>query len=98
MDYTIALAPDLGISADEFCAAWNDTPECQAVAAAVTDPDLPTPRTFEPFVTAAAIVTLVALVKAVATTTLNELIKKTIEKWLAAQASQANPRSSTTQT
>ena len=32
MNYYIALAPDLGLSAKDFVAAWNEAPECRALA------------------------------------------------------------------
>ncbi|MFC1835831.1 hypothetical protein ACFL2Q_14100 [Thermodesulfobacteriota bacterium] len=32
MDYHIAFAPDLQVDSEEFVAAWNDTPECRALA------------------------------------------------------------------
>jgi hypothetical protein len=34
VDYQIALAPDLGVSAEEFVAEWNEAPECRALAEA----------------------------------------------------------------
>ena len=34
MDYHIAFAPDLDVSSQDFVAAWNDTPECRALAEA----------------------------------------------------------------
>ena len=34
MDYHIAFAPELGLSFQEFIAAWNDTPDCRAIAEA----------------------------------------------------------------
>ncbi|MCP4346682.1 MAG: hypothetical protein GY795_14290 [Desulfobacterales bacterium] len=34
MDYPIALSPELGISAEDFMAAWNGTPECKEIAQA----------------------------------------------------------------
>jgi hypothetical protein len=34
MDYQIAIDPNLGISANEFVMAWNETPACRALAEA----------------------------------------------------------------
>ena len=34
MSYIIALSPDIGLSAEEFVAAWNQDPECQQAAQA----------------------------------------------------------------
>lgn len=34
MDYHIAFAPGLGLSPQDFVAAWNETPECRALAEA----------------------------------------------------------------
>jgi hypothetical protein len=34
MDYHIAFDPDLGLSSQDFIAAWNDTPKCRALAEA----------------------------------------------------------------
>ena len=37
MDYQIALAPDLGLSAQDLVTAWNEAPECRALAEARLD-------------------------------------------------------------
>lgn len=34
MDYEIILSPDLGITAEEFASAWNETTETHAIAEA----------------------------------------------------------------
>lgn len=34
MDYHVAFAPDLDLDSQDFIAAWNDTPECRALAEA----------------------------------------------------------------
>jgi hypothetical protein len=34
MDYQIALSPDLNLTPTDFIAAWNEAPECRAVAEA----------------------------------------------------------------
>ncbi len=34
MDYTIAFAPELDVSSEDFVAAWNGAAECRAVAEA----------------------------------------------------------------
>ena len=41
MDYHIAFAPDLDVSSQDFVAAWNDTPECRALAEARLIPQPP---------------------------------------------------------
>ena len=34
MDYQIVLAPELGLNAQDFVSAWNDTPDCRDLAEA----------------------------------------------------------------
>ena len=41
MDYHMAFDPDLGLNARDFVAAWNDTPECRALAEAQLIPHPP---------------------------------------------------------
>jgi hypothetical protein len=39
MEYHVALSPELGLSPEQFVAAWNATADCQAAAeASVTSP------------------------------------------------------------
>jgi hypothetical protein len=80
MQVKIALSPDLGITPDEFIAAWNADPDCRAAASASLDLDLPASRTFDPTIATAALIALLGFGGSIATTTLNELIKKAIER------------------
>ena len=41
MDYHIAFSPDLGVNPHDFIAAWNDAPECRALAEARLVPQPP---------------------------------------------------------
>ena len=41
MNYHIALSPELHINPQDFVAAWNDTPECRALAEARLVPQAP---------------------------------------------------------
>jgi len=75
MDYQIALSPDLGVSPEDFVSAWNELPECCAVADARVEAEAP--RSFEPL-TAGAIV--IGLVSGIVTNALYDLIKKALVK------------------
>jgi hypothetical protein len=37
MDYHISFDPNLGLNSQDFIVAWNDTPECRALAEARLD-------------------------------------------------------------
>src|SRR5579863_9881140 len=56
MDYEIILSPDLGISAEEFTSAWNETTETHTVAEA----HLATPKgaQFDPTLIVAIIISV----------------------------------------
>jgi hypothetical protein len=41
VEYHIALAPDLGVSSQDFVAEWNEAPECRALAQAQLIPHPP---------------------------------------------------------
>lgn len=75
MNYQIALSPDLGISPEDFVSAWNEAPECRAVADARVDAEAQ--RSFEPL-TAGAIV--IGLVSGIVTNALYDLIKNALVK------------------
>ena len=70
----VALAPDLGIAAQDFVDAWNDGEESRAIA--VAKADHAEAEHFEPLSLTAV---LVGIAAGVATNVISELIKKTLE-------------------
>src|SRR5579863_6774208 len=75
MDYEIILSPDLGISAEEFTAAWNETTETHAIAEA----HLSTPKgaQYDPTLIIAIIISVTS---GVATNVISDQINKLLEK------------------
>ena len=73
MDYHIALAPDLDLSARDFCLAWNETPECRVAAQA--RPAEPDSAEYSPDLVAGAVAVLGSVVVGLATNALYDLIK-----------------------
>jgi hypothetical protein len=69
MDYSVYLAPELGIRPQDFAAAWNETPECRA-SAQYTDPMLAW----------AATTVLLPLALGVGSNVLYDLIKKALAR------------------
>jgi hypothetical protein len=78
MDYQIALAPDLGLSARAFSEAWNDTPECRAAAQARLAG--PTAEQYNPDLIAGAVAVLGSVAVGLATNALYDLIKAALLK------------------
>ncbi len=74
MEYQIALSPDLGISPEEFVAAWNEATEARSKAEA--NLSQVKGNVFEPITLA---VILVTIATGVATDVLSELIKDLIQ-------------------
>ena len=70
----IALAPDLGIKAQEFIDAWNASEENRAIAVAMADHAKA--EHFEPVSLTAV---LVGIAAGVATNVISELIKKAVK-------------------
>ena len=75
MSYVVALAPDLGISAEEFAAAWNTDPESVTAARAEVQFEQGA-KYVDPAITTAAIALVVSTVGGVVKDTLMELIKR----------------------
>lgn len=75
MDYEIILSPDLGISAEEFTSAWNETTETHDIAEA----HLATPKgaQFDPTLIIAIIISVTS---GVATNVISDQINKLLEK------------------
>ena len=75
MDYEIILSPDLGISAEEFAAAWNATTETHDIAEA----HLATPKgaQFDPTL---IVTIIISVTTGVAANAIYEQIKKLLEK------------------
>lgn len=75
MDYQIALSPELEWTAEAFVAAWNDTPECRAVAEAHTEQR--GPAQFDPLVS--GMITMLSTIGVgIATNILYDLIKQAL--------------------
>ncbi len=78
MDYPIALSPELGISAEEFMAAWNDTLECKDIALAELREEPPAGFS-EP---SSVLIFLSGVVSTVTLNVISNLITKIIEERL----------------
>ena len=78
MDYKIALPPELGLSPEELVAAWNEDPECRAVAQARLDESSGTQ--YDPTFLAGVAVVLGNVALGIATNALYDLIKQTLIK------------------
>ena len=76
MEYQIVLPPELGVRAADFVAAWNASPEHQAVAAASEGEA--TARSFDPTLGVAVVELLLVLAGGVASNALYELIKESL--------------------
>jgi hypothetical protein len=81
MSHSIALSPDIGLSADEFVAAWNQDPERRQAAQA----KLASAKgaAFDPALAQATTAVLGGLALGLATNALYDLIKKAIQEALA---------------
>jgi len=80
MNYKIALLPELGISLDDFVAAWNETPECRDVAIARIAESRTKTRSFDPTLLTGALAVLGSLAAGVGTNALYDLIKKALTR------------------
>ncbi len=74
MEYQIALSPDLGLSPEDFAAAWNANPGSRAISEARLSSVKGT--SFEPITIA---VILITIGTGVATDVLSELVKNLIQ-------------------
>ena len=78
MDYQIALSPDLGLSAEDFVSAWNETPECRAVAEA--RPDRSAAAQYGPTLLAGALAVLGGVAINIVSNALYDLIKQALAR------------------
>ena len=74
-DYQIVLSPELGISANDFLAAWNEDTETHNLCEA--QPVSPGSRTFDPTLIAGILITVGS---GVATNVISALIMKLLDK------------------
>ncbi len=78
MSYKVALSPDLGLNAEEFVQAWNETPETQAVATArVAEGEQ---VDYDPALIAGGLAVLGSVAVGLATNALYDLIKAALRK------------------
>jgi hypothetical protein len=87
-DYQIALSPTLGLTAEEFTAAWNADPECRALSEAQLVSGKGT--TFEPITLSLILITIGT---GVAANLLSDLIKNLIRRTYEKKQSQLSPQS-----
>ncbi len=78
MDYQVALAPDLDLTPAGFVAAWNETPECRAVAEARIE--AAAGAQYDPLTLAAVVAVLGSVAINVASNVIYDLIKDAITK------------------
>src|SRR6266480_3731104 len=74
-DYYIALSPDLGLSATQFVAIWNEEEECRTVAVARLVPPASQQYDFNLFADI-----LLGLVMNITSSALYDLIKKALAR------------------
>ena len=78
MDTQLALAPDLDLTPADFVAAWNETPECRAVAEARVEAAAGTQ--YDPLTAAAVVAVLGSIAVNVASNAIYDLIKEALAK------------------
>ena len=78
MEYQLALAPDLDLTPADFVAAWNETPECRAVAKARVEAAAGTQ--YDPLTAAAVVAVLGSIAVSVASNAIYDLIKEALAK------------------
>ena len=78
MEYQIALAPELKLSSADFAGAWNNTPECRAVAEAQVEQA--TATQYDPFVVAGVVALLGSIATGLVTSAIYDLIKQALVK------------------
>ena len=78
MDYQIAFSPDVGVSTADFVAAWNATPECQAVAEAQLGQ--PSHTQYDPALLGGAVAVLGGVALGVVSNAVYDLIKNALIK------------------
>jgi hypothetical protein len=74
MEYQIALAPELGLCPQMFADAWNERPDCRAVAQARLS--RPSSAQYDPALLTVTLTVLSSLALGVAGNALYDLIKK----------------------
>jgi hypothetical protein len=77
MDYSIYLAPELGIRPQDLATAWNETPECRASALARPEADASAQYT-DPALAWAVTMVVLPLALGVGSNVLYDLIKKAL--------------------
>ncbi len=78
MEYQIALSPDLGLSPEDFAAAWNEAAEYRNVAEARLSQS--TSDHYDPFLLAGAIILLSNVGVNVLSNAVYDLIKQVLAK------------------
>jgi hypothetical protein len=79
MDYSVYLAPELGIRPQDFAAAWNETPECRDQGAARLEAAASAQYT-DPMLAWAATMVVLPLVVNLASSALYDLIRKALAR------------------
>jgi hypothetical protein len=76
METEIALAPELGLSPQAFADAWNEAPDCRAVARATLS--RPASAQYDPALLTVTLTVLSSLALSVAGNALYDLIKEVL--------------------
>ncbi len=76
MDYQIVFPPDLGLSASDFIATWNETEECRSAGEA--RPGEPTAAQYDPALIDSTLAVLGSVAAGVAINAIYDLIKSVL--------------------
>lgn len=77
MEIQLALSPNLGLSPPDFAAAWNETPDCRAVAQARLDRHQP--AQYDPQAAIVILEMLAGMAFSVAASALYDLVKEVLK-------------------
>ena len=82
MDYHIAFAPYLGLNSQDFITAWNDTPECRALAEAQLTTQPPQGFPLDPQFVQQGLVLLAGVAGGLALDVLKDVVKDKLTEYL----------------
>ena len=91
MEYQIAIAPELNLSAAELAAAWNAAPECRTVAQAALLEASPKGFPLDPELVKTGLILLAGFAGNMVVDVVKDLIKERIKKLLEKKFAQKPP-------
>ncbi len=91
MNYQIVISPDLGMQADEFVAAWNETPACRRVAEAGLTDEPADVSMIDPALLQQGLILLGSVAGGVALEAIKELAQERLKAYLAGKFPEKPP-------